>query len=65
MEYLDLLCILPAATILYVGARMAASHRRFKRELDEEALVSFHDMAAAWRESRTQAVAETGRTEER
>ena len=32
---------------------MAASHRRFQREFEEEALVGFHDMAAAWRVFRT------------
>ena len=65
MEYLDLLYILPVAAIAYVGARMAASHRRFERELEKEALAGFHDMAAAWRKSRTQAAAEPGRTTER
>ncbi|WP_143155464.1 hypothetical protein [Loktanella atrilutea] len=65
MEYLDLLYLLPAATIAYVGTRMAASHRRFKRELDVETSTAFHDMAAAWRMSRTQAAAEPGRMTER
>ena len=58
MEYLDLLYLLPAATIAYVGARMAADHRRFKREIDVEISTAFHDMAAAWRESRTHDAAE-------
>ncbi|WP_089900754.1 hypothetical protein [Loktanella fryxellensis] len=54
MEYLDLLWLLPAASIAYVTARIAAGNRRFKRELEDEGLAAFHDMAAAWRESRSQ-----------
>ena len=65
MEYLDLLYILSAASIAYVGARMAASHRRFQREFEEEALVGFHDMAAAWRESRTHDAVDLPATAER
>lgn len=54
MEYLDLLWLLPAASIAYVTVRMTAGNRRFKRELEDEGLVAFHDMAAAWRNSRSQ-----------